>query len=199
MAALLSFLRALLLAVLLFPVGLATHEVIHLAVYSALGIPAVLLVTHWRPGLAGPPLFGLHAAPVGPGGLPLSPADVPLGPLVTNNGLGPALAALLLFVLWLAVGRPSRAARAALLANVLALVFFSVIEMAYPLLEEVGHVGADVLLLPEVNYGSVLLIFALVAAAATWLWRPSHRLRLEAGRPAPPTGRSGPPGRLPAR
>lgn len=165
-----AFVRAFLLAAVLFPVGLATHEMMHLAVFSALGIPASLLVTSWKLGLLGTPIFGLHAAPA-PG------AVVPLWALVLNNGLGPALAALLLLALLLSIDRRSRTARTALLANVLALAFFSAIEVAYPLLEDVAHVDADVLLLPELNYGTVLLILLATAAAAT---RPGGggRLRL---------------------
>lgn len=154
------FARAFGLSVLLFPVGLATHEVMHLAVYSAFGVPAALLVTSWRLGSFGVPIFGLHAAPLGLGGVP---PEV----LVVNNGLGPLLAALLLLALLLSIGRRSRAARAALLANVLALAFFSCIEMAYPLLEEVAHLNADVLLLPELNYGTVLLILLATTFLAT--------------------------------
>jgi len=155
------FLKAFLLAVLLFPVELATHEVMHLAVYSALGVRASLVVTSWHLGTLGTPIFGLHAAPA-------DPAAVSLRVLLINNGTGPLLAALLLGVLWAAIDRRSRVARAALLANLCALLFFSGIELAYPLLEEVGHVDADVLLLPELNYGSVLLIMLVTTAAATW-------------------------------
>ncbi len=154
-----SFARAFGLSVLLFPVGLATHEVMHLAVYSAFGVRAALLVTSWRLGSLGVPIFGLHAAPAG---------SVPLHVLVVNNGLGPALAALLLVALLLSLGPRSRVPRAAVLANVLVLVFFSGLELAYPLLEDVGHVNADVLLLPELNYGGVLLILLAAAAGSTW-------------------------------
>jgi hypothetical protein len=156
------------LSALLFPVGLATHEVMHLVFYSAFGVRAALLVTSWRLGSLGVPIFGLHAAPVGPGG-------VPLPVLVANNGLGPAVAALLLLSLLLSMERRSRVARAALLANVLVLAFFSCIELAYPLLEDVGHVNADVLLLPELNYGAVLLILLTTTFIAT---RPPGRRRL---------------------
>jgi hypothetical protein len=159
-AGLLSWLRAFLLSAVLFPVGLATHEVMHLVVYSALGIQAVLLVTRWKLGLLGVWIFGLHAAPASGG-------DVPLRALLINNGLGPLLAAALLLALLLSLDRRSRAARAALLANVLVLVFFAGIELAYPLVEDVGHANADVLLLPEVNYGAVLLILAATTAAMT--------------------------------
>jgi hypothetical protein len=155
------FARALGLSMLLFPVGLATHEVMHLVVYSAFGVRAALLVTSWRLGSLGVAIFGLHASP-------LDPVAVPLHVLVVNNGLGPLVAALLLLALLLAIQPRSRAARAALLANVLVLVFFSAIEMAYPLLEDVGHVNADVLLLPELNYGTVLVILVVTSLAATW-------------------------------
>jgi hypothetical protein len=179
MAAVMRFARAFGLAVLLFPVGLATHEVMHLVVYAALGVRAALLVTSWRLESLGVPIFGLHSAPIGPDA-------VPLPVLVLNNGLGPLLAAALLAVLLASIERRSRAARAALLANVLALVFFSCIEMAYPLLEEVGHVNADVLLLPELNYGAVLVIMLVTIFLATWR-RRGPRLHV-----APPARRAQP-------
>jgi len=177
-AALVRFARAFGLSVLLFPVGLATHEVMHLVVYSAFGVHAALLVTSWRLGSLGVPIFGLHAAPVGV-------AAVPVPVLVANNGLGPALAALLLLGLLLSIERRSRVARAALLANVLVLAFFSSIEMAYPLLEDVGHVNADVLLLPELNYGAVLLILLATTFLATWP-RGGRRLHMVAAQRAQP-------------
>ncbi|HYW25148.1 MAG TPA: hypothetical protein VE953_13360 [Terriglobales bacterium] len=174
------FARAFGLAVLLFPVGLATHEMMHLVVYSAFGVRAALLVTNWRLGSLGVPIFGLHAAPLDPGG-------VPLNVLVVNNGLGPLLAAGLLLVLLLAIDRRSRVARAALLANVLALVFFSLNEMADPLLDSVAHVNADVLVLPEFNYGAVLLIFLVTTFVATRPRRGPH-LRLAPAQEAEPAG-----------
>jgi hypothetical protein len=166
------FLRAFLLSVVLFPVGLATHEVMHLAVYSALGVPVSLVVTSWHLGSLDVPIWGLHAAPGTPNG------EVALSTLLINNGLGPVLAALFFVVLLLAVDRRSRTVRAALLANVLALVFFSAIELAYPLLEAVARVDADVLLLPEFNYGSVLLILLATTAAAAWDGRGGGRERV---------------------
>ena len=189
-----SFVRAFALsfalAALLFPVGLATHEVMHLAVYSAMGVPAVVQATHWHFGLpfvSQLTIFGLHTAPSGSSG-------VPLNVLVANNGLGPLLAAVPLFVLWLAADRRSRLVRAALMANVLVLLFFSAIEVAYPLLEQVGGLDGDVLLLPAVNFGAVLLIIVLGPAIPAW--RSSHpRLRVVGGM----RGSSGSSsGRLPA-
>jgi hypothetical protein len=155
MAAFLSFLRAFALALLVFPIGLATHEVMHLAVYSALGYQAFLVVTQWQLGLAGVHIFGLHAAPT-------AAVALPLRALVLNNALGPSLAALLLLVLYLAVGG---VARTALLANVVALLFFALIETAYPLLEHFAGVTADVLLLPEFDYGVALVILLFVSLA----------------------------------
>lgn len=184
MDAFLSFLRAFVIAAVLFPVGLATHEVMHLAVYSALGVPAVLQVTHWHFGLRALSrltIFGLHAAPTGS-------AQVPFRILLANNGLGPLLAALPLLVVWLAVDGRSSGVRAALLANVIVLLFFSAIELAYPLTEQVGGVDGDVLLLPEVNYGAALLILVLVTGIAAWRSAPP-RLRVIRDRSWPPASR----------
>jgi hypothetical protein len=175
-----STLRALALALLVFPMGLATHEVMHLAVYSALGYGSALVVTQWSVGVGGAHIFGLHAAPaVG--------VTVPLRALVLNNFLGPTLAATLMFTLFLAVR--GQAARGALLANSLVLLFFAGIETAYPLLEDVVRVNADVLLLPALNYGAALLILAAASGAVT----------LSGGRPSTPARRpTGGTARLPA-
>src|SRR5215472_16147899 len=184
MDAFLSFLRAFAVAAVLFPVGLATHEVMHLAVYSALGVPAVLQVTHWNfglPAISRLTIFGLHAAPTGS-------AQVPFRILLANNGLGPLLAAAPLSVLWLAVDSRSQVVRAALLANVVVLLFFWAIELAYPLMEEVGMIDADVLLLPEVNYGAALLVMVLVTSLAAWR-SATPRLRVMRGRSWPPASR----------
>ena len=184
MDAFLSFLRAFAIAALLFPVGLATHEVMHLAVYSAFGVPAVLQVTHWHfglPALSRLTIFGLHAAPT-------DSVQVPFKIRVANNGLGPLLATVPLFVLWLAVDRRNLAVRAALLANVIVLCFFSGIEMAYPLIEQMGGIDADALLLPEVNYGGVFLIVVVVTSVAAWR-SPTPRLRVMRGRWWPPASR----------
>jgi hypothetical protein len=83
-------------------------------------------------------------------------------------------------LVWLTVDRRSWAVRAALLANVLVLLFFCAIELAYPLTEQVARIDGDVLLLPEVNYGAALLIIALVSGVAAWR-SATPRLRLMRG------------------
>lgn len=178
------FLGALLLAIVLFPVAMATHEVTHVAIYSIMGVRAALVVTHWQLGTLPVKIFGLHAAPLGPGGPGAPDAAIPLWQTVANNGLGPAVAALLLMVLWLSVDRRSRAARAALLANAGVLLFFSLIEMAYPLIEGLGHTEADYLLVPEFNYGGALLVMLLILAASGRRRPASRRRRPAAGSPA---------------
>lgn len=188
MAALLSYLRALLLALVVFPLGFATHEVMHLAVYTAFGVRAVLVVTQWHMGFVDWTIPGVHAAPAD------ATIAVPFRELLVNNFLGPEIAAVLLAVVWASVrGRP--AARAALLGNILVLLFFAAIEVAYPLIDRyVSQGSADVLLLPELNYGVALAI--LLLAAATGIRGRARSNEATApptsrvtGRPYPPRGR----------
>jgi hypothetical protein len=169
--------RPALLGLALFPVGFATHETMHLLIYTVFGVPAALVVTRWSVGVGSLAIAGLHAAPLGAAGVGGPDRAVPLWLLVLNNGLGPLLAASFLIVLWASVTRRSRVARTALLANAAVLAFFSLIEVAYPLLEDVAGVDADVLLLPAVNYGGALLVLLGVVAASA---RPGagHRPRV---------------------
>jgi hypothetical protein len=200
LAALLRFARSVGLALVLFPVGFATHEAMHLLIYTVAGVRAALVVTRWRVGVGSLAIAGLHAAPLGPAGLGGPELAAPLWLLVANNGLGPLLAASFLLVLWVSVSRRSRVARTALLANVAVLLFFSLIEMAYPLLEHVARVDADVLLLPAVNYGGALLVLLGVAAASVWAWPgPGRRLRVVGSRGPGSSGGRPAGGRLPAR
>ena len=97
-----SLLRPFLLAVVIFPVAEAAHEVGHLAAYSFFGYQASLLVTPWRSVLFGFQVFGVHAAP----------AVTPTVPVhVAVDLLGPTAAAFLLSLLWLAVPRARSAQR----------------------------------------------------------------------------------------
>jgi hypothetical protein len=163
-AAIVSFLRAFLLAVVIFPVAEATHEVGHLAAYSFFGYPAALQVTPWRSVLFGVKVFGVHAAP---GVAPTMPVHVAV------DFLGPAAAAFLLSVIWLAV--PRGAVRTALLANVLVLVYFAIVETVFAVGENVAHVDMDALTVPELNYGVCLAI--VVATVALGTRPPSRRHR----------------------
>jgi len=160
------YLKAFLLAALLLPVAMAAHEVMHAVIWWMLGVRSVVVVRPWT--LQFPPvtLPSLHAARPGPGGLGGPDVAVPLAESVANNVLGPLVVAVVLTVLWLSVGRSSRVARAALLANVAALLFFALIEGAYPLLDVWNDDVADVLLVPDLNYGGALLVMLAAIAAS---------------------------------
>lgn len=180
-----SYLRAFLLAALLFPVATATHEVLHIVIWSMLGVRAALEVTHWTLQFVPVTILGLHAAPIGPGGLGAPDAVTPLADQVANNLLGPLAAAVIFMVLWASVGRRSQVARAALLANVAVLLFFALLELAFPLLYQRSYVAADILLIPELNYGGALLLMLVVIAASLGRRRPTPRLRaVEGGAPS---------------
>ena len=183
MAALVRYATALLLALLLVPAAFATHEAMHLLIYTIAGVPAALVVTHWPVGVGSLAIAGLHAAPLGPAGSLGPDAQVPLRLLLVNNGLAPLLATVPLLALRLGVDRRSAVVRTALLANVAVLVFFSAIEVTYPVLEHVARVNADVLLLPEVNYGGALLVLLWVLTVSSWR-RPGARWPVAVPEPA---------------
>lgn len=107
-------------------------------------------------GAAGSHVVGFHVAPAGNPSAAIH---------IVDNFFGPAMTALLLIALW-GAARPSTLADA-LVANILIVCFFIAIEGAYAILERIAHVDADVLLLPEVNYGAWLLIVLAVAASAS--------------------------------
>lgn len=150
-----SFLLAVLLSAVLFPVAAAAHEVCHLVAYSWFGVPASLQVTPWRFRFLDLQVFGLHAAPA---------AAPPVPVHVAVDLLGPAGAALPLLVLWSA-GRSGPLA-APLLANALVLALFAVLETAFAWGELVAHIDMDLLLWPELNYGAALAIVLAVSLRA---------------------------------
>jgi hypothetical protein len=172
----LSFARRFLLAAVIFPIAEATHEVGHLAAYSFFGYPASLLVTPWKSVLFGFRVFGVHAAPAVPPTVPVH--------IAVDFG-GPAAAAFLFSVLWLAV--PKGAVRTALLANVLVLVYFAIVETVFAVGENVAHVDMDVLTVPELNYGVCLAIVVATVFAGT---RPPSRRRSVGARRASPSSGS---------
>jgi hypothetical protein len=146
--------------VAVFPLALATHEVMHLVIYVAAGQDAVMVVRPWKAPLLGANIFGIHVAAQGPVAFQLR---------LANDFLGPSLAALLLMVLWLAAR--GRTLRAALLANIVVQLFYALVESADALFDRADVPPTDFLLWPEFNYGAALLIVLLVVAAT---WRSSH-------------------------
>ena len=151
-------LRALILSVLLFFVAFGAHEVMHLLVIYAVGGQGAIIVRPWRLGLVDFTIYALHAQP----GQPL---DVTRQAIV--NFFGPFLAAVPLAALLLYVRE--RIAVAALVANIVILVFYAVIEAGDELLEAVNHVDVPLLTWPEFNYGVPVLIIALTALAVRLL------------------------------
>jgi len=147
--------RTLVLSLLLFVVGLATHEVMHLLVLYAVGGTGSLVVRPWHLGLFDASTYALHVQPDQPIGLARQ---------LLVNFFGPALAAVPLAVLLLNVRE--RPVRIALAANVAILVFFALIEAGDLWLEPAFGVDAPILTAPEFNYGvpALILVIAVVIA-----------------------------------
>ncbi len=123
----------------------------HLATLYAIGSSGSLIVHGWRFTFLPLTVYSFHAQAAAP---------LAFGPHLIFDFAGPALAALLLGLLTVAVREP--AARAALFANLLILAFYAVIEPLDVLLDAtVG--GAPFLLWAEFNYGVPLLV--LLAAS----------------------------------
>ncbi len=145
--------RTLVLSLLLFIVGFATHEVMHLLVLYAVGGTGTLVVRPWHLGLFDATTYALHVQPDQPIGL---------GRQLIVNFLGPTLAAVPLAVLLLYVrGVRERAVRIALAANVAILVFYALIEAGDLWLESAVGVDAPILTAPEFNYGVPALIIVV--------------------------------------
>ncbi len=162
--------RTLVLSLLLFVMGFATHEVMHLLVLYAVGGTGALVVRPWHLGLFDATTYALHVQP-----------DQPIG-LVRQllvNFLGPTLAAVPLAVLLLYVrGVRERAVRIALGANVAILVFYALIEAGDLWLESAVGVDASILTAPEFNYGVPALIMLLAVSVAL---RQSTEVHVETG------------------
>jgi hypothetical protein len=153
-----SRLRALLLALLLFPAGLLLHELSHLGLLFALGGRGALIVRPWRFETLPLALPSLHVTGAATLALP--------GRLLFDLG-GPGLIGLAALLLaWRAGG----SLRPALAANAFVLFFFALIETADVLLE---RTGADLGLLTweEFNYGIPLLVILFATATATTIPR----------------------------
>ena len=145
--------RTLVLSLLLFVVGFATHEVMHLLVLYAVGGTGALVVRPWHLGLFDATTYALHVQPDHPIGL--------VRQLIVNF-LGPTLAAVPLAILLLYVrGARERAVRIALAANVAILVFYALIEAGDLWLESAFGIDAPILTAPEFNYGVPALIIVV--------------------------------------
>jgi hypothetical protein len=145
--------RTLVLSLLLFVVGFATHEVMHLLVLYAVGGTGALVVRPWHLGLFDATTYALHVQPDRPIGLARQ---------LVVNFLGPTLAAVPFAVLLLYVRAVrERAVRIALAANVAILVFYALIEAGDLWLESAVGLDAPILTAPEFNYGVPALIILL--------------------------------------
>src|SRR5260370_356008 len=158
--------RTLVLSLVLFVVGLATHEVMHLLVLYAVGGTGALVVRPWHLGLSDAATYALHAQPDHPIGL---------GRQLIVNFLGPTLAAVPLAVLLLYVrGVRERAVRIALAANVAILVFYALIEAGDLWLEAAVRIHAPILTAPAFNYGVPAAIIPLAGLVALPHWSGVH-------------------------
>jgi hypothetical protein len=118
----------------------------HLVALYAIGSSGTLIVHGWRFTFLPITVYSFHAQPAAP---------LAFGPHLLFDFAGPALAALLLGLLAVAVRDPL--ARGMLVANLAILGFYAVIEPLDVLLDAtVG--GAPFLLWAEFNYGVPLLI-----------------------------------------
>ena len=143
-------LRVLILSVLVFIGAFGTHEVMHLLVIYAVGSSGSIIARPWQLGLVNFSIWSLHAQPS-------QPLDVTRQTIV--NALGPLLAAVPLGALLVWVREP--VPLAALIANVVILVFYAAIEAADVILESVYHLDVTWLTWPEFNYGVPALIIVL--------------------------------------
>ena len=153
------------IAVLLFFVGLAVHESLHLAVLNLIGGHGSLIVRPWKFALVDLSLPSVHVQPV--------PA-LDLGHQLAVNFFGPAVAAAL-FAIPLAYVR-NRPLRLALGASVAVLIFYAAIESAYLLDDAYLNVDLGVLVTPEFNYG-VPLAFCVAAGLLAAFSPPRVRSR----------------------
>lgn len=141
--------RVLVLSLLLFVAAFGAHEVLHLLLIYAVGSSGSIIVRPWRLGYVDFTIYALHAQPS-------HQLDVVRQSIV--NFFGPFLAAVPFAALLWYVRQP--VAMAALIANVVILVFYAAIEVGDLWLEQ-GHNDISLLTTPEFNYGVPLLIIVV--------------------------------------
>jgi hypothetical protein len=144
--------RVLILSLLIFAGAFGAHEVMHLLVIYAVGGQGSIVVRPWRLGLFDFTIYALHAQPS-------QTLDVTRQAIV--NFFGPFLAAVPLAALLVYVREPIPVA--ALIANIVILLFYAIIETGDVLLEAMNNVDVPLLTWPEFNYGVPVLIIALTA------------------------------------
>ena len=145
-------LRVLILSLLIFVAAFGAHEFMHLLLIYAVGAQGEIVARPWQLGLVNFSVWSLHAQPS-------TQLDVVRQSIV--NFFGPFLAAVPFAALLLYVREP--VARAALIANVVILVFYAVIELGDLLLEQVWNTDVRLLTTPEFNYGVPLAVILLTA------------------------------------
>lgn len=148
--------RLLVLSLLLFVAGFGAHEVMHLLLIYAVGSSGSIIVRPWQMGYLPITIYALHAQPA-------QQLDVVRQSIV--NFFGPALAAIPFAALLFYVREPIPLA--ALIANVVILAFYAIIELGDLLLEKVWNTDVSVLTTPEFNYGVPLLIIVLTVLVVT--------------------------------
>ena len=163
------FVRVVILSLLLFVAAFGAHEVMHLLLIYAVGAQGSIIARPWHLGYVDFSIWSLHAQPS-------TPLDVVRQSIV--NFFGPFFAAVPFAALLWYVRQPI--ALAALVANVVILVFFAVIELGDLLLEQVWHTDVSLLTTPELNYGFPLLVILLTGLTMTVVSAIRER-----GRPIP--------------
>jgi len=148
--------RVLVLSLLLSVAGFGAHEVMHLLVIYAVGSQGEIIARPWHLYFLDFSIWSVHAQPT-------EQLDVVRQSIV--NFAGPFLAAIPFAVLLFYVREPI--AMAALIANVVILLFYAVIELLYVLGEAVWHTDMPLLVTPEFNYGVPLAIILLAVLATT--------------------------------
>jgi len=148
--------RVVIVSLLVFVAAFGTHEVMHLLLIYAVGAQGSIIARPWRLGFFDSSIWSLHAQPA-------QPLDVVRQSIV--NFFGPFLAAVPFTALLWYVREPI--ALAALIANVVILVFYAIIELGDLLLEQVWHTDVWLLTTPEFNYGVPLLVILLTGLTLT--------------------------------
>lgn len=146
-------LRVLILTLLIFIAAFGAHEVMHLLLIYAVGSSGSIIVRPWHMGYLPFTIYALHAQPN-------DQLDVVRQSIV--NFFGPFLAAVPLAALIWYVREPIPLA--ALIANVVILVFYAAIELGDVLVEKVWNTDVSLLTTPELNYGVPVLVVALTVA-----------------------------------